>query len=84
MMITRLPGFVFFALITLAASAQGVAPPTERLLHAADPRTISPMAGILAKRVVADTIWVGMVTVEAGKSSPNHNHPDKQVMLFHG
>ena len=58
-------------------------PPKERLLNRADIEAANPYEGIYSKRLYTDTVWIAMVTVEAGRASVLHNHPDEQTMLFH-
>lgn len=64
-------------------SAQDAAPPKERLLNRADIVAANPFEGIYSKRLYTDTVYITMVTVEAGRASGHHNHPDEQTMLFH-
>ena len=68
---------------SLGVAAQSVSPPKERLLNRADIEAANPYEGIYSKRVYTDTVWITMVTIEAGKASGEHNHPDEQTMLFH-
>ena len=64
-------------------AAQNVVPPKERLLNRADIEAANPFEGVYSKRLYTDTVWITMVTVEAGGASVAHNHPDEQTMLFH-
>lgn len=68
---------------SLGVAAQSVSPPKERLLNRADIEAANPYEGIYSKRVYTDTVWITMVTIEAGRASGEHNHPDEQTMLFH-
>ena len=69
--------------LSLGAAAQSVSPPKERLLNRADIEAANPFEGVYSKRLYTDTVYITMVTMEAGGASGEHNHPDEQTMLFH-
>ncbi len=80
---TRFAAFSLCVALSLGATAQSVSPPQERLLNKADIEAAIPFEGVYSKRLYTDTVYITMVTMEAGKSSRLHNHPDEQTMLFH-
>ena len=79
----RIAAVVLCVSFSLGVAAQSVSPPKERLLNRADIEAANPYEGIFSKRVYTDTVWITMVTIEAGRASGEHNHPDEQTMLFH-
>ena len=79
----RIAGIALFVSISLDVAAQSVSPPQERLLNRADIVAANPFEGVYSKRLYTDTVYITMVTMEAGKASRLHNHPDEQTMLFH-
>ena len=79
----RFVGTALCVSLSLGVAAQSVSPPQERLLNRADIEAANPYEGIYSKRLYTDTVWIAMLTVEAGRSSVLHNHPDEQTMLFH-
>ena len=79
----RFVGTALCVSLSLGVAAQSVSPPQERLLNRADIEAANPFEGIYSKRLYTDTVWITMVTAEAGKASALHNHPDEQTMLFH-
>ena len=81
--LNRIAAVALCVSFSLGVAAQSVSPPKERLLNRADIETANPFEGIYSKRVYTDTVWITMVTIEAGKASREHNHPDEQTMLFH-
>ncbi len=81
--LTRLAWVGLVGTLPLGVAAQIVAPPQERLLNKADIEDAIPYEGIYSKRLYTDTVWITMVTIEAGRASGHHNHPDEQTMLFH-
>ena len=81
--LTRLAWVGLVGTLPLGVAAQIVAPPQERLLNKADIEDAIPYEGIYSKRLYTDTVWITMVTIEAGRPSGHHNHPDEQTMLFH-
>ena len=79
----RFTGVVLGVALSLGVAAQSIAPPQERLLNRADIVAANPFEGVYSKRLYTDTVYITMVTMEAGGASGRHNHPDEQTMLFH-
>ena len=81
--LNRFAWVALFVSLSLGVAAQNITPPQERLLNRADIEAAIPFEGVYSKRLYTDTVYITMVTMEAGKSSSHHNHPDEQTMLFH-
>ena len=80
---TTIGGVTLGLLLALGVAAQTITPPRERLLNRNDVEPANPYEGVYSQRIYTDTVWITLVTVEAGAGSAPHNHPDEQTMLFH-
>jgi len=49
-------------------------------LFGMEPR--QPMAGVTARGVGAATVRISRIEVETGHSTPDHNHPDEEIILL--
>ncbi len=65
----RFAGVVIGVALSLGVAAQNVTPPMERLLNRADIVAANPFEGVYSKRLFTDTVYITMVTMEAGGAS---------------
>jgi len=60
----------------------GVTPPKARVVKKADIPAALPYKGVHSKRLYTDSLFITMVTTEAGSVTGFHNHPDEQTMFI--
>ncbi len=81
-LIIALVSFLVLTFSVLGVSQQPLMEPEMRVedLFGMEPR--SPFEGLQIRGVTAATIRLITIQIEAGASTPNHNHPDEEMVLL--